>query len=253
MKQYIKLILVSCGIWWHAVFAASVVTSDINIGQIDNDLSNLRICLSANYMCISCDFQDGTLTKHCHIHNISGSNVVNADLQNIKAQNGIFDKVNFALANADNANMQNASMLLVDLYEARFHGANLSGATIQPIQAFNTEFHNTNLSNAKLYGNVSQASFAGANLTNTNMSYANLRGAKFDGSTVFANTNVKGANFKGVNSTLVTYFFNANLVGMVGIPQLDNNIYWDGSTCPDGTLADNNGTVATCSGHFVAN
>ena len=73
---------------------------------------------------------------------------------------------------------------------------------------------------------LANQTLSGANLTNANLAGANITGADFT-SANFTGANLTGA--QGLGSAIVT------------------GATWSGTTCPDGTLSDNN--AGTCVGH----
>jgi hypothetical protein len=123
----------------------------------------------------------------------------------------------------------------------QYVNTNLSGYPKLPSGAYNLS--NTNL----VGGYLVNAPLAGASLSGTNLTGAVLLGANLAGANM-SNSNLKGANLAGANLT------GANLTGTTlkeatGLKTATlTNILWNKTTCPDGTISNNNG--GTCIGHL---
>lgn len=250
--RYVSILLMSAVIGATAHAARDLTDVTITDTQIDTGSLNVNKCLIySDYMCIKCDLSGKSLTNLCNIRNVSESDLSLSDLSGVNARDSAFDKADLGAAVANNANFENGSFYGTVFYETQLHGANFQNAQFSLKDAFNAEFFAANLTGARMKGKFQEADFSGANLTDADMSYANMRGGKFNASTVFNNTNVKGTDFRGADEFIPTYFWNANLLGMKGVPKLDSNIHWQNVTCPDGTIADLGGPQFTCEGHFI--
>jgi hypothetical protein len=121
--------------------------------------------------------------------------------------------------NFDSANLANQTLTGADLTNANLHAANLANANLSSATLIGADVSNGSLSAASLVGaNLSNATVTDADVTFANLSNANLTGASLEGSDLT----------------------NANVTGIV----------FSGTTCPDGTVSDTNGTSPEgCTGH----
>ena len=145
--------------------------------------------------------------------NLSGARLATADLENARLTSALLND-----AELSNANLRHA--LLVD---TRLNGADLRLANLIGIDA----------SNASMFS----ADLRGAKLTEANLSRANLRSVDLRGADL-SNTDLTGADLTGAligaDSTLDSY------------TKLDD-VTWAGTTCPDGTVANDEG----CGAHLI--
>lgn len=118
-----------------------------------------------------------------------------------------------------------------------FTGCDLSDAAL----AF-ADFSNANLSGAYLYrADLSGATMAGADLSGAHLWTTNLRGVNLAGA------NISGAAMSEVDLTGAN-LSDATLYGSF-TEHLDvTNAFWSNTTCPDGTLSDDD-PLGTCEGH----
>jgi hypothetical protein len=95
------------------------------------------------------------------------------------------------------------------------------------------------------------ATLAGCNLSKTDLSGANLRGADLStanlNKTVLSGANLSGANLNGANLNGAD-LTNVDLSGATTVGTNFNKVTWSNTTCPDGTNSDNN--AGTCIGHL---
>ncbi|BAY96009.1 MULTISPECIES: pentapeptide repeat-containing protein [unclassified Tolypothrix] len=140
--------------------------------------------------------------------NFNGINLNNAVFSEANLSGAKFSNCQLIGANFINANLDGVDFTNANLFGAIFNGANLHGANFQNARIQNTNFTNADLSNASLIesktwdeqqfdnncinvpieGDDSSSpdlqtqfvvtDFSGANLTNTNLLFTNLRGAK---------------------------------------------------------------------------
>ncbi len=87
--------------------------------------------------------------------NLSGAQILNADLSKAMFQNSNLSNVNFANTDLTGANFSNANLSMAQFYEVDFTGvhllsANLSGAMLQDAEMVRLSLHNVNLSDANL-------------------------------------------------------------------------------------------------------
>ena len=95
------------------------------------------------------------------------------------------------------------------------------------VRAINNDFSNVNLTDANLsYANLNGAILRFADLSNANLTYANLGGA-----------DLRFADLSDADLS-DAYLYGADLsdVDLTGV-------YWYGTTCPDGTNSDDNGNT----------
>ena len=95
------------------------------------------------------------------------------------------------------------------------------------VRAINNDFSNVNLTDADLsYANLNGAILRFADLSNANLTYANLGGADLRFADLsdadLSDAYLYGADLSGVDLT---------------------GVYWYGTTCPDGTNSDDNGNT----------
>lgn len=236
------------------------VENNLNLNVLDPQklflykFKDLNLGFCAVYSCVSCTTLevDYDLGAKCQLGNLKNSDLYDSTLQGANGSGANFNLADLGHVNANFGNFNSASFIGSTLIETRFFKATMTNAYFEPVDTFNAEFHHTDLTGSVLKGNFSEADFLGANLTNVNMDNANFVGAKFSHETIFDNTNVTGTDFSGVDSFRMTYFGGTNLVGMVGLPVFNNDyVTWIDATCPDGTLANDNGVDPTCIGHFI--
>ena len=117
--------------------------------------------------------------------NLSGAQILNADLSKTIFQNSNLFNVNFANTDLTGANFSNANLSMAQFYEVDFTGihllsANLSGAMLQDAEMVRLSLHNVNLSDANLgRANLSKSNLQGSNVASAWLDGADLTGVNF--------------------------------------------------------------------------
>jgi hypothetical protein len=156
--------------------------------------------------------------------NLERATLIDNNMESLNLGNFVLAASTWTNVNARNIILDNTQLSLstrfenTDLTNARFHGSQMFGVYISADSpVVNADLSATNLGQASLSNvDFSGSNFGGASLVDANLQGANLTGANF------TDANLTGANLTGANLT---------------------NVIWSNTTCPDGTLSDNNGGV----------
>ena len=179
---------------------------------------------------------------------LSRANLEGVDLTGVDLTDANLTNANLTNANLTNANLTKAKLRSANLTEATLTNANFTGANLRNANLTNTAVYSTNFTNAKLTGVISgfvggapsilpsgwsliggYLVGAGADLTNANFQWANLRdtdlrnvnltSAKFDYAdltrTDFRGSNLTNAEIVGADISY-TDFRGTNLTGLTG-------------------------------------
>jgi len=167
---------------------------------------------------------------------LHGATFIDTNMENIYAVNFNFTTSTWTNVNARGAILTNADFSSgASLENTDLSNADLSGSNMFAVQIYgNTVAVNANFSNVTMSrARISNADFSGANFTGARLQQADLWSVNLTGA------NLAGANLQGAD------FTNANLTGanLTGANLTD--VIWSNTTCPDGTLSDNNGGFCT--------
>jgi uncharacterized protein YjbI with pentapeptide repeats len=174
-----------------------------------------------------CIYIEGENLSHANWGDLSSRNMQGADFISTNMQEIYAPNMNFVASYWNNviargADFSNSDLSggtrfeNTDLTDANFSGSNLFGAVIDGTNsAINANFTNATLSRSQL----DNLNLSGANLTGASLAQADLWGANLTGANL-TNANLQGADLTGANLT---------------------DVIWSNTTCPDGTLSDNNG------------
>lgn len=197
------------------------------------------------------------------VTNLSGCNLTAANLSGANLFGASFVGTNLTGVNLTNANLQDANLSDADMANVNLLGANLAAANLHGVTSGGVAGAaalpvgwtvaygyligpGTNLSDVNLTG----ANLAGADLPNANLSYTNLRNADLAAADLqgavlsgayLTGADLSGADLSGANLT-ATDLTDASLDGADTV-----DVIYFGTTCPDGTISDNDGN--TCAGH----
>jgi uncharacterized protein YjbI with pentapeptide repeats len=193
---------------------------------------------------------------------LTGATLVGATLQDARIRNTLLQGANFQdanlsgadlsgltaaqLANFSNANLQNANLVGANLVGASFENANLETASLKrsPLQRagdyrfigglffIETNLSNVDLSTANLNGaELQRVIFENANLSNAILTEADLDNADFSGANL-NNADLTGADLDDVN------FSRANLQGIIPVDVDLSNTNLCNATLLDGSVSE---------------
>jgi len=179
-----------------------------------------------------------------------GANLSDATAENVDFTCDPFVGANFSNADLTGANFTGARLEAANLNSVNLTGTNLTGTSFFRSYGYDINFTTTTLTN----NNFGDASLPHSNFTGTNLSSEYFVGANLSGDG-FVGANLSGANFTFANlseATLVNAVWgnanlsHADLAGAAMSPDTGEyaSVTWLRTTCPDGTLSDNDG--GTC-------
>lgn len=194
-----------------------------------------------------------TAVQNCsyfgYFANLQGCDLSHADLTGIALFNADMAGVNLTNANLNGTNLalvdlQNAILTGTNLSQAFFNQTVLTGDNLSGVNLHAADFNETDMSGLDVSGaDLSGSGLISGNLNGTNLTDANLTGASVGYSTL-TNANLTGANLTngsfGQDNFTGAEFSGATLTG----------VFWNASTCPDGTNSSNY-SPQTCVGHGI--
>jgi len=196
----------------------------------------------------------------CHATSLVGMTMANTVLER-----GRFDlalMANFTatqsrwfFVDAEGVDLTGASFTATQLNDVDLELATLTGATFTNVYGRGTNFGQSTLDSARFVAQAQlRTQFVGASFA-----YASMRGAVLD-KVLFVNADFRGTDLTGA-TLRCNDFSNARFQGAdmtdanltfsyIGRdrPQNLSGVYWNNTTCPDGTNSDDNG--GTCIGHL---
>ena len=143
----------------------------------------------------------------------------------------------FYMTNLKNTNLSHAFMPGASMWRARMSNANLNNAQIYGADFTMADLQKATLINSVIsFNNFDRANLADANLENAGLAFSNFANANLKDSSLkeayAERTNFTRADFSGADLT-GAYLKDADFTYSV----LDN-VIWNNTTCPDGTMND---------------
>lgn len=189
-----------------AVIATAVETDNLSDGTVDRNLLE---------HCTGCDLSGKNL-RNADLHDLrlTGDDLSGADLRGANLRNAVLTGVDLSDAKLDGADLRNALLTGSSIDGASFNGARTDGIRLVGMQLTNAILANVSarsiigacsgcdLSGLDLRGrDLHGITLDGADLHGTDLSGANLEGARFNGVDLsgvkFDHANLKNAQFNG--------------------------------------------------------